>query len=92
MKATYGEVNGVPTEVFKDPKTDSGTKKSAKGLLRVIKDEDGEYTLEDQITPQQESSDENELVVIFKEGILYNETSLEEIRGRVNNEIKRLVK
>jgi nicotinamide phosphoribosyltransferase len=36
MKATYGEVNGESIEIFKDPKTDSGTKKSAKGLLKVV--------------------------------------------------------
>ncbi len=35
MKATYGEVNGETREIFKDPKTDNGVKKSAKGLLAV---------------------------------------------------------
>jgi nicotinamide phosphoribosyltransferase len=38
IKATYGEVNGEPRDIFKDPKTDAavgGSKKSAKGLLAV---------------------------------------------------------
>lgn len=35
VKATYGEVAGEPREIFKNPKTDSGTKKSARGLLAV---------------------------------------------------------
>ena len=40
MKATYVEVDGKPYSIFKDPKTDSGTKKSAKGLLQVVQDGD----------------------------------------------------
>ena len=40
MKATYVEIDGKPYSIFKDPKTDSGTKKSAKGLLQVVQDGD----------------------------------------------------
>lgn len=35
MKATYGEVNGKGRAIFKKPKTDDGSKTSAKGLLAV---------------------------------------------------------
>ena len=35
MKATYVEIDGQGVEVFKDPATDNGTKKSAKGLIQV---------------------------------------------------------
>lgn len=35
VKSTYGEINGEPQIIFKDPKTDSGIKKSAKGYLSV---------------------------------------------------------
>lgn len=38
MKATYVEVGGKPYSIFKDPKTDNGTKKSARGLLQVVQD------------------------------------------------------
>ena len=38
MKATYVEVDGKPYSIFKDPKTDNGTKKSARGLLQVVED------------------------------------------------------
>lgn len=41
LKATYGEVNGEPRDIFKDPKTDNGVKKSAKGLLSVWEHESG---------------------------------------------------
>lgn len=47
MKATYGEVSGIGREIYKDPVTDSGIKKSARGLLRVYKSLDGEFCLED---------------------------------------------
>lgn len=82
MKATYAEVNNEPRELFKDPATDSGTKKSAKGLLRVDL-EDGRYKLSDQQTGEQEEGGELELV--FKNGQLLKETSLQEIRDRLNS-------
>jgi nicotinamide phosphoribosyltransferase len=80
MKATYGEVNGVGREIFKDPATDSGTKKSAKGLLRVDL-VDGEYVMRDQVTWAEEAG--GELKTVFKDGKLYNQTSLAEIRQRI---------
>jgi nicotinamide phosphoribosyltransferase len=43
MKATYVEVNGESREIFKNPVTDDGTKKSATGLLQVTKNYDGDY-------------------------------------------------
>jgi nicotinamide phosphoribosyltransferase len=82
MKGTYGIVNGECREIFKDPITDGGTKKSAKGLLRVEK-EDGKYVLYDQQTPLQELS--GELQTVFRNGKLYNEHTLTEIRNRVSN-------
>lgn len=88
MKATYGEVNGESIEVFKDPKTDSGVKKSAKGLLCVV-EENGEYILKDQCTPEQEASSDNMLLPIFKNGKLLRETSLQEIRDRIDREIEK---
>ena len=37
MKATYGEVDGEGREIFKDPITDDGTKKSAKRFVKNYK-------------------------------------------------------
>lgn len=82
MKATWGVVDGEAREIFKDPKTDNGTKKSAKGLLRVGL-ENGEYVLYDQQTPEQEAT--GELKVVFKDGVLHNYQTLEEIRKRLWN-------
>ncbi|WCO82157.1 putative nicotinamide phosphoribosyl transferase [Pseudomonas phage vB_PpS_SYP] len=82
VKATYTEVNGEGIEIFKDPKTDQ-KKKSAKGLLFVDKDEDGEYILIDQVSKEVESSHENQLVTRFKDGEFYNLISLDEIRSQL---------
>lgn len=87
MKATYGEVNGEGREIFKDPITDDGTKKSKKGLLQVnyeAKEPNGwNIVCYDQQTWQQES--EGLLTTIFKDGKLVKETTLEEIRQRINS-------
>lgn len=82
VKATYSEVNGVPVNIFKDPKTDS-KKKSAKGLLCVERDEDGEFKLYDEVSKTAEL--EGYLYTIFKDGKWVNRTNLEEIRSRVVN-------
>lgn len=81
MKATYGEVNGEGREIFKDPITDDGTKKSAKGLLKIFKNAAGKYALKDQCSWQEER--EGELREVFRDGQLLVDDSLAAIRGRV---------
>ena len=81
MKATYVEVDGVGREIFKDPITDDGVKKSAKGLLRVAKNEDGEITLFDQVNWYDESK--GMLKTIYLNGQFENQTTLIEIRERL---------
>lgn len=80
MKATYSVCNGEGIELFKDPITDNGVKKSAKGLLRV-EQENGSFVLHDQQTPEQEKF--GCLQTVFVDGQLVNETTLVEIRERV---------
>jgi len=85
MKATYCEVDGKGREIFKDPITDSGTKKSAKGLLFVKRDEpDGDFYLIDQVSADREQSENNNLKLVFKDGKLLRETTLSEIRQRLH--------
>jgi nicotinamide phosphoribosyltransferase len=81
MKATYVEVNDEGREIFKDPITDDGIKKSAKGLLRVAKNEDGEITLFDQVNWYDESK--GMLKTIYLNGQFENQTTLMEIRNRL---------
>lgn len=82
QKATYIEVNGIGIEIFKDPITDGGVKKSAKGLLQVY-EEDGVIKLKDQCTWEEEGK--GLLQVIFEDGKFYNETTLTRIREKLNN-------
>ncbi len=79
MKATYGEVNGEGREIFKDPITDDGTKKSAKGLMKISL-EGSEYKLTDQCTWAEEQT--GELKEVFRDGQLLIDQSLAEIRLR----------
>lgn len=87
QKATYVEIefNGVVEgiEIFKDPITDNGIKKSAKGLMVVYKDEKGEYYLKDCATWEEVNSDANQLKVIFRDGEYFNQTTFADIRARV---------
>lgn len=81
VKATYSVVNGNAVNIFKDPKTDS-KKKSAKGLLKVEKDENGKFILLDQVSESEEK--EGLLQTIFKDGKLLNRVTLDTIRGRLS--------
>lgn len=87
MKATSGVVNGERRDIFKDPITDDGTKKSARGLLQVTRTADG-YKLKDQCTEKEES--DGELITIFKNGELVQETDLDTIRKKLDIEIMQL--
>ena len=79
MKATYCEINGEGKEIFKDPITDDGTKKSATGLLSVTRDEySGDYMLMDRVDWQ--TSRGGELKTIYRDGKFENTTTLSEIR------------
>lgn len=88
MKATYGEVSGIGRDIFKDPKTDDGTKKSAKGLMQVYRDTaTGKLKLKDQCTWPEEA--EGELKTVFKDGKLTVDLSLREIRERVKEQLEK---
>ena len=80
MKSTSVVVNGKRKAIFKDPKTDNGIKKSAKGLLKVEL-VDNEYVLFDEQTEDQETLGALELV--FEDGVLLKEVTLAEIRARL---------
>ncbi len=86
MKATYGEVDGCGRDIFKDPKTDDGTKKSAKGLMQVFRDpQTGKLALKDQCTWQEEA--QGELKTVFKDGKLTINWTLEEIRNNIKTNL-----
>jgi nicotinamide phosphoribosyltransferase len=90
VKSTAIRNNGKLIEIYKDPITDDGTKKSAKGLLKVTEvtavDEAGKsshktYVLEDQQTWIEEQK--GSLISVFVDGKLKIDQSLSEIRTRL---------
>ena len=85
MKATYGEVDGVGRDIYKDPITDDGTKKSAKGLIKITK-QNGTFVMQDQVTWEEEAT--GELVEVFRDGKILVEEKLSEIRERIKESHK----
>lgn len=81
MKASAVCIDGKWVDIFKDPITDHG-KKSKKGKLALVKT-DGKYT-----TVSEEYADingmETLLQTVYNNGKLYNETTLSQVRDRVN--------
>lgn len=77
VKATSVVINGERQDIFKDPVTSDGMKKSAKGLLKVM-EIDGKYELMDQVSEIQE--EEGELQIVYKDGEFLWTESLEDIR------------
>lgn len=101
LKATYGVVNGKELLLYKDPITDDGTKKSARGMVSVFRDErfdeimfrDNLYQKdrEDSYAMASAHSDDSEhyemLLPVFEDGKILKEYSLQEIRQKIDNEI-----
>lgn len=86
MKATYGEVDHVGRDIFKDPKTDDGTKRSARGLLAVHRDSETQrLTLKDQCSWEEEA--QGELKTVFRDGQLVVDWKLADIRERVKSQL-----
>jgi len=76
-KGAWFECNGEGYEIYKDPITDDGTKKSLKGMVRVNED----FTVETQCTLDREK--EGMLQVIYQDGKFHNQTTLTQVRGRI---------
>lgn len=86
IKATYGEINGQPIQIFKNPKTDNDSfKKSQKGCCRVFRDDDGNISYEDELTFKETYMHDNLLIPVFRNGNLIKKYSLSEIRNTLHN-------
>ncbi|MDB4311959.1 hypothetical protein N9937_00875 [bacterium] len=77
IKGTHSIVNGEGVSMQKNPKTAQGSKKSAKGLLRVTREGD-DYKLWDNQTEEQALT--GELEVIARNSKMIRQTVLAEIR------------
>lgn len=86
IKATYLECNGMKIDLYKDPKTGDGTKKSAKGLLQVMQEfPNGDYFLKDQVSEATEQTGCLELV--WADGNFGVETDLVQVRNNVKESL-----
>lgn len=86
VKSTYAQVDGIGIELYKDPKTGDGTKKSARGLLRV-EYENGTFVQYERQTVEQEA--QGALEVIFKDSVVYTPytTHIDQIRSGLASEV-----
>lgn len=73
--------NKLGYDIYKDPVTDDGTKKSLKGFCSVHQDESGEYYVKTQCTSEEENL--GLLQTIYENGNFYNQLTLTEIRSRL---------
>lgn len=88
LKSTLCVIDGDEVQIFKDPTTDDGIKKSQKGAVQVYKDGDGLVTFKDEmfLTEVNALGDSESLLrTIYKDGKLIKETTLAEVRERLAN-------
>lgn len=89
VKATACKINGELVEIFKQPKTDDGTKNSLKGLIKVVESTSLEpthktsYVAIDQVSEEEEMA--GALEPVFVNGELMRDHTLKEIRERINS-------
>jgi hypothetical protein len=68
----------IGIDIFKDPITDDGTKKSLKGLIMV----DENHEVHTQCSWEEEET--GILHTIYEDGKFYNENTLTQIRGKID--------
>jgi len=85
MKATYGETESRGGQaIYKDPKSDDGTKKSASGLLCVTDDLEMGIHLEENCTWETEKT--GLLQTVFLDGVPSNIQTLAQIRALLESQ------
>jgi len=90
MKATAAVIDGQEVFLSKDPKTDSGTKKSATGWLAVTEFNGIGFNLQEKLSQAEEAAyaGSNCLETVFKDGVLTKETTLANIRTLINSDLE----
>ena len=91
LKTTYGVVGGKELLLYKDPITDDGTKKSQKGRVIVLRDENGDLTYIDNLYKSEWEkrvhNGEDELRTVFKDGEVMNTQSFDMVRATLKHEL-----
>jgi nicotinamide phosphoribosyltransferase len=73
----------VGYDIYKDPVTDDGTKKSLKGFCSVYQDETGEYVVKTQCSMEEEET--GLLQTIYENGEFRNLITLSEVRSKIES-------
>lgn len=94
-KGAWFESEGKGYDIYKDPATDDGTKKSLRGFCQVYNDRpdcgfrnllfDGNDNLVVRTGCTKEQEADGLLQTIYEDGKFYNQVTLEEIRERIKN-------
>lgn len=94
-KGAWFESEGKGYDIYKDPATDDGTKKSLRGFCQVFNNRpecgpnellfDGNDNLEVKTECTKEEENQGLLQVIYEDGKFYNQTTLDEIRTRIKS-------
>lgn len=86
LKSTLCVIDGVERQIFKDPKTDNGVKKSQKGRVAVLR-QGNTYSFIDGLSLQDKVNGD-QLREIFRDGKLLIEENFSSIRERLQAHIK----
>lgn len=84
IKATWVEIDGVGHDIAKDPITDNGTKKSAKGRLAVVDGEGGLYLVQGEGVKNVNGYGHNLLKPVWADGEFVRKQSYAEVRAVLN--------
>ena len=88
LKSTYVVIDGQEKNIYKDPITDDGTKKSQIGRV-VVEDICGVFKLIDGLDEATEKQYDNTnlLQILFEDSVLLRETSLSQIRNLLESQL-----
>ena len=83
LKSTLCVIDGDEKQIFKDPKTDDGIKKSLKGAVAVLS-RDGKIHAVDQLMLKDLNNVEGNLLhTVFKNGVVTKEWTFDQIRKKL---------
>ena len=84
LKSTFVMVGGQERNIFKDPVTDNGVKKSQTGMVAVLKDGGTIHHVDSLSRAERDKLEAvNLLEDVFIDGVLVRDESLQEIRSRL---------
>ena len=87
VKSTYSVVNEKERFLFKDPKTDDGTKRSQRGMVAVL--ENGNRFVDElKFFDYQELAHKDEVKEVFRNGELKKHFTLDKIRANIDKELE----